>query len=158
VAAGYTIIERLQPYHRRKYPDTRRLWQLHEISRIDKHRLLHLTYTSLRESRYVLLSPEPIQIVQEEFFPGPLKAGTLVARWTVAGPPVPVQVNSQFAADVEFGKATPARSVRGESVVGALHGIIRFIATDVLPPLAADMGLSTDFGRDIKADIIGGRP
>lgn len=36
--ASHSIIESLQPYHRRDWPEVEHLWWLHEINRIDKHR------------------------------------------------------------------------------------------------------------------------
>jgi len=147
-ADARAIIERLQPYHRRQNPGAKALWQLYELSNIDKHRLLHVTYSSLSGSRFRLSSTEPIRFHGYEFVPGRLKRGAVIARWNVSGlpdHPIDMDVDAELVTDVTFDHASPARSVRDQSVMQTLHAIGCFIAFDVLPPLSAELGLSTAF-------------
>ena len=145
-----TAIERLQPYHRRKNPCSRALWQLQELANIDKHRLLHVTYTSIRGSTFVVTEARNIAAIQDfNFRAGPLKRNAIVAKWRV----VPVDprygtkmnMDADMLTDIIFGQASPARSVRGQSVTKTLHDIGAFIASDVLPPLTAVLGLTSSF-------------
>jgi hypothetical protein len=148
------IIERLQPYHRSKNPGARALRQLYELSNIDKHRLLHVTYSSLEGSRFDLSWSTPMTIHGYDFFPGPLKAGAVIARWHLTAPgAIQMNVDAELVTDITFDRTSTARSVRGESVLFTLFGIGSFIASDVLPPLAAEMGLTSTFrpGRLLDA-------
>lgn len=144
------VIERLQPYHRRKNPGARALWQLQELANIDKHRLLHVTYTSIRGSTFrVTEAVNVAEIYDFRFRPGPLKRDAVVAEWrTVPVDPrygTKVGMDADMLTDVIFGKASPARSVRAQSVQRTLYDIGAFIASDVLPPLTAFLGLTSDF-------------
>jgi hypothetical protein len=151
------VIESLQPYHRRKKPGARVLWQLHELSNIDKHRLLHVTHSSLEGSEFRLRSADPIIMRGYDFEPGPLKAGAVVARWhvePVAGSPLKLDVDARLVTDVTFGKESPARTVRRQGVGSALYGITAFIASEVLPPLVADLGQLSTFSAGRYIDVL----
>lgn len=143
------VIERLQPYHRRKNPGTRSLRQLQELSNIDKHRLLHVTYSAFRGSTFDFETRNVSAIDGFYFRAGPLKRNATLAAWqAVPIDPrlgVQVQVKAELLTDITFGKASPARSVRGESVVKTLYEIGAFIASDVLPPLCESLDLSSEF-------------
>lgn len=83
-----------------------------------------------------------------EFFPGPLKADAVIARWHVtpgAGSPRKLHVDAELTTDITFGKSSPARAVRGESVIFTLNSISAFIASDVLPSLTEELGLQSSF-------------
>jgi hypothetical protein len=144
------VIEGLQPYHRRKTPGARALWQLQELANIDKHRLLHVTYTSIRGTTFRITEAVNVAELQDfRFRPGALKRNAVVARWrTVPIDPrygTKVSMDADVLTEVVFGKASPARSVRGLSVQRTLYDIGAFIASDVLPPLTAFLGLTSDF-------------
>jgi len=154
------VIERLQPYHRRKYPGTRSLRQLQELSNIDKHRLLHVTYSAFKGSDFEFEVANVAGITDFGFRPGPLKRNAPVATWR-AVPIDPsrgmkVDVKIEITTDITFGKASPAVSARGRSVVKTLFGIGAFIASDVLPPLCDVLGLASEFqpGKLIDVDTI----
>lgn len=154
------IIERFQPYHRRKYPGTRSLRQLQELSNIDKHRLLHVTYSAFKGSAFEFEVGNVAAITDFGFRPGPLKRKAPVATWR-AHPIDPslgmkVDVKIELTTDITFGKASPAVSARGESVVKTLFDIGAFIASDVLPPLCDVLGLASEFkpGKLIDVDAI----
>ena len=154
------IIERLQPYHRRKNPDTRSLRQLQELSNIDKHRLLHVTYSAFKGSDFEFEVANVAGLTDFGFRPGPLKRNAPVATWR-AMPIDPsrgmkVDVKIELTTDITFGKASPAISARGQSVVKTLFDIGAFIASDVLPPLCDVLGLASEFkpGKLIDVDTI----
>ncbi len=154
---AWAIIEALQPYHRRKNPKTRALWQLQELSNVDKHRLLHVTYWSFRAPSFTFRTKNVSALRGPIFRPGPLKRDAVVAAWqTIPVDPrygTDVNVEAEILTDVVFGKASAARSVRGESVVKTLYEIGAFIASDVLPPLTALLGLSSTFKPGRLIDI-----
>jgi hypothetical protein len=91
------------------------------------------------------------------FIPGPFKRDAVVAEFKIvrADPRhgVQVQVDPELLTDIAFSKGSLARSVRGESAIVTLYEIGAFIASDVLPPLTASLGLSSRFapGRLIDA-------
>jgi hypothetical protein len=67
-----------------------------------------------------------------------------------------VDVKIELTTDITFGKASPAVSARGLSVVKTLFDIGAFIASDVLPPLCGVLGLASEFkpGEIIDMDAI----
>jgi hypothetical protein len=150
-------IERLQPYHRRKNPEARSLWQLHELANVDKHRLLHVTYSSFQGSSFTIHSRNVAELRGFDFRPGPLKRNAVVAEWQA----IPIDprygtemnVEGEIMTDIIFGKASAARAVRGLSVTKTLFDIGAFIASDVLPPLCDLMGLTSAFKPGRIIDI-----
>lgn len=149
-AAAQAIIESLQPYHRRKKPAAQALWELQELANIDKHRLLHVTYATIRGSTFTVTQQRNVASLRGfRFRPGPLKPNAVIAEWQV----IPIDprhgtkmnVESDMLTDIIFGKASPARAVRGKAVVKTLYEIGTFIAGDVLPPLTSLLGLASTF-------------
>jgi hypothetical protein len=131
------------------------------LSNIDKHRLLHVTHSSLEGSQFRLVSQEPIVFRGYEFLPGPLKKNAVIARWHVTpgfGRPFNMHVDAELVTDITFGKGNPARSVQGEGVIATLHRISTFIASDVLPPLAAELGLVSTFTPRRLIDVLSATP
>lgn len=159
--AAQAVIESLQPYHRRKNPGTRALRQLQELANIDKHRLLHVTFTSIRGSTFQFTEAVNVGEIQGfRFHPGPLKRNAVVAEWrTMPIDPrygTEMNMDADMVTDIIFGKASSARSVRGEAVAKTLFDIGAFIASDILPPLTAFLGLTSDFkpGRLIDMESL----
>jgi hypothetical protein len=159
-----TIIEGLQPYHRRKIPGTRRLWELRELSNTDKHRLFPLVYSSFELGHFEVIGNVPFALREFESIPGRLKRNAVVARWAYVTAPqrIRMHVNTELVTDITFNKGsrTPY-PVRGRSVLGTLHSIMRFIADEVVPPLADELGAPFNFSpgrfvetRDLAADEI----
>ena len=127
-----TAVEQLQPYHHWKWPETWLLWQLAEISNVDKHRLLHVTNVSAIGTR---LSFEPVgaSVIEQEVIPGPIKDGAILARLKF-GPRNPryVKVNAEIAALEMFDEGSP-ESIQGHRVTGTLGAISNFIRDEVIP-------------------------
>ncbi len=142
------IIEQLQPYHRRKNPGTRSLWELRELSNADKHRLLPLVRTSFEMGDFEIVGNLPFALRDYESVSGPLKKNAVVARWAyVAGAQhIHLHVTAELVTDVTFNNSgrTPY-PVRGRSVLATIHGAMRFIAEQVVPPLADDLGIPFHF-------------
>lgn len=153
------IVERTQPYHRKRNPQARVLWQLHELCNLDKHRTLPLTIAALAGSNWRLTSETPIILHSAESYPGPFKRDAVIARWhlTPAAGPLKLQMETELVTDVVFSKesGTPP-SIQGQSVMRTLQTIVEFVAAEVLPPLAADMGLTTTFRAGRLLDVMAG--
>lgn len=157
-SAAAAEIERLQPYHRRKRPRSRILWQLQELSNIDKHRLLHVTQGAQRGSALTVIKAGNVaELRGPGFIPGPFKRGAVVgALKAIPIDPrrgIQLDVNPEILTDISFGQGSPARSVRGRSAIVTLYEIGAYIASDVLPVLTPFLGLSSSFdpGRLIDA-------
>ena len=133
-------IERLQPYHRRRCPPLWRLWMLHELSNIDKHRLVHVTAAVVAETRLEVSGTGVLRIERIEAAACPIEERAGVGRFygDFELPPA-VQVRANIIPDIVFGKGGDARAVRGESVLATLNEIRDVIALIVLPELHAEL-------------------
>jgi hypothetical protein len=136
----------LQPYHRRKQPGARALWQLEELRNIDQHRLLHPTAMHRDWSYYRLLAPRG-DLAPGDFkaFNRPLKENALLARFDImtSVPEPQVYVEEDVAIDVVFEKGSPARSVRQASVISTLVAITTYVRGEVLEALLPFLGQRT---------------
>ena len=142
------IIERLQPYHRRKNPNARRLWELQELSNADKHRLFPLVHHAFALRHFKIVGNAPFFLGEFESVPGRIKRGAVVARWGYIAEArrMHMDVKAELITDIEFskGRRTPY-PLRGRSVIPTLHGVLRFIADEVVPPLADELGVPFNF-------------
>lgn len=136
--AAQAIIEGLQPYHRGTDYRNDPLWRLHELSRIDKHRLLHVVVADFDG---VAIVPAPGQDVH--IGPGVVvanaavvKGRTFVASLPLVGLTPAQQVNMKGLAPlkVAFGKGVPL--VGGQAILPALGAIYDHIQQRVIPLLA----------------------
>jgi hypothetical protein len=113
-------IRRMQPYHRRKNPDAWTLWQLEQLSNIDKHRTLHLTAAQTAMSRYGIEGTGWSKLHGIEIGTGPFKPNAILARFNIDWIDEPnrnVDVEAVIVPDIVFDKTTPAAAVRGASVL-----------------------------------------
>lgn len=132
-------IERLQPYQRGAQFRSDVLWQLYDLARIDRHRLLHVTVAA---NVGVALDPNDHRNLRG-FAPGgfdiagaDLEHRTKVFE-TIAVPINPkadVYVNVQPVIKVVFGRETP--NVGGQPVIQPLGQIYEYVVNDVVLPLA----------------------
>jgi hypothetical protein len=137
-ATATAIIERLQPYHRRKNPGTRTLWELQELSNTDKHRLFPLIYSTFELGHFQIRGNVPFELREFESVPGRLKRNAVIARWAYVTSPqlIRMRVDAELVTDITFNKGTlTPYPVRGRSVLFTLHRAMRFIAEEVVPPL-----------------------
>jgi len=129
-------IEALQPYHRRNDPDLFSLWQLHELSNIDKHRLVHVVTAAAQIRQVQISSSNPgLRNLGYETFPGPLEEDKVVVRFFVAGADDDTKLNADLTLEVAFDQRSPAESVQGESARHVLAKAADVIQYRVIPEL-----------------------
>jgi hypothetical protein len=144
--AGYKIqglsrpvrasIERLQPYHRRKHPLLWALWQLEELSNIDKHRLIPLTGAILAEGSFAIKFNRPIQRFGKTDFPGPIEENRpLVQLRGAFESSDDVSVEANITPSVVFDKRCDPACVRGWPVSAVIDGIFATLDAHVFPEL-----------------------
>ena len=134
------IVESLQPYHRGKKFRADLLWILHDLDRINKHRLLHTAVASFegfmldlgRSRNFGKWSGGTIHSL----------SGTVEKDTPIARVPKPLPMDSRFKVHVEiqpalgiaFAKGTPC--VDGEPILRTLDNLYAYIGGTVLPALA----------------------
>jgi hypothetical protein len=139
-----TIVEGLQPYHRGSGFRSDPLWVLHELDRINKHRLLHTTVASFsgtvwgvpfnasNSSNVQAAGPGFLQSLE-----GTIETDTPIARiYGIIRPIDPsaeMHVEINPALDVAFGSRVPIAG--GEPVSKVLWSIHEHIGRAVLPRL-----------------------
>ena len=132
-----TIIESLQPYHRGNDFRTHPLWKLHELSRIDKHRLLHpVAYhfsgamLDTRRSYNWRLGPGKITVHS-----GPIVRNTVIIRYpaTPIEPRKEMHMHFEPAIGIAFPDGGPVAS--GGAVVDTLAELYNYVSQEVVPPL-----------------------
>lgn len=132
-----TVIESLQPYHRRKWPDTYLLAQLQAISNWDKHRVLMTTVARVLDNKVRVRTDGRVQFGRVEHFLGVLKPGAILFRFEVT--------NSDHGAEVKVKPETTIvpvfeghlhKDIRGRPVADMLIRCSQFIEREVLPRLA----------------------
>jgi hypothetical protein len=131
-------IERLQPYHRRKDPDTWLLWQLRELNDIDKHRLLHVAPAAIDAFQHGVRGTgagwtlHGIRIRR-----APLKENAIAVWWNIeAVGEAQVNVEANLIPGIAFDESTPSKALRYERVISLLLRIGTFINGRVIPELA----------------------
>jgi hypothetical protein len=125
------IIERSQPYNAPD-PSKHLLRVLHDLNRIDKHRLLHVVQTvSNRSDMVVEVNGQVVRLMMQEPPPGGFQNNAIIARYHVPGAPK-VNMEPEVACDVCFGSGTQAE---GESVTKLLRTIRDQLWMKVLVPL-----------------------
>lgn len=129
-------IERLQPYHRRKHPLLWALWQLEELSNIDKHRLIPLTGAFLAEGSFAITFNRPIQRFGKRDFPGPIEENRpLVQLRGAFESREDVSVEASITPGVVFDERCDPACVRGWPVRAVIDGIFGALAVHVFPAL-----------------------
>jgi hypothetical protein len=134
-----TVVERLQPYHRRKEPDAWLLWQLREISDIDKHRLLHVAPAAIDAHQMAWRSDGPGAVTWRGYHvrKAPLKENAIAVWWDIdAGPEANVQVDANLIFGIAFDKFTPSKALRNERILSLLWRCGTFINDRVIPEVA----------------------
>jgi hypothetical protein len=138
--AAQTVIESLQPYHDGASFVDHPLWRLHELNRIDKHRLLHPVAAHFRGAaldliKSINLNFNNIRSAGAGFIDtrlGVIEQETIIARYKL--PPIDPQqeMHAHFFPPIEiaFGSI-----VEGQPAVAVLAGIHKHIVQHVLPPL-----------------------
>jgi hypothetical protein len=132
---AHAIIKRLQPYNNGDEFASHPLWQLHELSNMDKHRAPHITQVAVSawaDNPHTPHVPGTITINL-----GPFEDGAEIASYTPRTSPVEgfdphVHMEPLLTFGIFFGKESGASGWRCRD---ALRRIQRYIVYDVLPPL-----------------------
>jgi hypothetical protein len=135
---SWALIERLQPYMRRERAEVHPLAVLNELSRIDKHEILHAVALSLApevpDLRFTGPDDRP-DIIEAKFVPGVrFEHDAVVLRLRVHGPdPDPeMQMHGELPMEIRFGE----RLLRRDDVQR-----LRDVAADVVVQLGTPLGL-----------------
>ena len=149
-------IRRLQPYHRRKHPVLHALWQLEELSNIDKHRLLPTVGAVPAHASFTIEFNQPgVKLAGLKPFPGPIEERRRVVM-VKGGPfnsPSDIDIDADFIADVAFDQGCEARSVRGFPVQAVIGGVFMALAMCVFPELNPE--LHRRFGAALNLGLAG---
>lgn len=139
VARGVrTLVERLQPYHRRKWPETGLLGQLQVISNWDKHRTLTTAAASIEGNKVnlrIIGAGIDQRVTSEEKFRGILKSDTVLARIDVSSSlpeGTTVHVNPELGLLPVFDEGMP-KPIRRSPVINTLGRAGNFISNKVIP-------------------------
>lgn len=128
-------VERVQPYHRKKWPDTQLLGYLQAISNWDKHRTLTVAATRIEEIAVEIIEPKTLIIVAKEQFRGLVKENKIITRFEVRGD-IPPEANIKTRNDVVMSPVFDERGpkkVAGKRVVVTLEQTRTLILNEVLP-------------------------
>jgi hypothetical protein len=141
-SSATAVIERLQPYHRRKEPRAFALRQLQELRNVDQHRLLHPVALARDVSRHIVSVGPPGAVRptgEYTLMHRPLKENAMLAHFGVAIDPavskIDVYVEDDDAIDVVFERRSPAVAVQGQPVVSTLNEITEYVSGVVVPML-----------------------
>lgn len=127
-------IQRLQPYCRGEAFHSDPLWQLNELSNVEKHRLPH-TATLNNVSTLTFFVPDGIGAEEVQSLFAWFDGSAPIAQYPAfdsTGAEVHVDFTPAF--DVAFTKGAPQR-LWGRSIPGTLESFQRYIVNEVLPPL-----------------------
>jgi len=133
------LVDSFQPYHRKKWPANRILEQLQAINNWDKHRALAITATLVKRATLGLeVIRGHLEISRQIIHSGPMKDGTILARFEVAkcSPDTEVKMNGKIVVVPVFYAGMP-KEIFKLSVMNRLDKIRRFIENDLLPKFEA---------------------
>ncbi len=99
-----------------------RLWVVHSLDIIDKHRRLNLVEPALLDLGWKL---SDCRVEGEQKWLGPLKDGAPVARFKLVPTGPNMQVQTQFAFDITFGETEPP--LAGEPVMRTLQSLSDYV-------------------------------
>ncbi len=140
-------VERLQPFQVGGAAREHWLWHLNELSRIDKHQILHPVGAIHNNATF---STHPVDESKDPF---PYQLGQLgqtvtthiwaslapfqdeaqIARWTLDPPRPDVRMEGEFSFYVSYGEGVQP-AIR--PVTDVLENILRHVEAEVLPPLS----------------------
>jgi hypothetical protein len=127
-------IDEVQPYHRRKWPDTLLLAQLREISNWDKHHTLLASAAFTEVQNLAVSARGGTSVRSTQTFRGRIEPGAVLTRVEVGPSRVGAEVHTKRDIgflDV-FEKGCP-REVRGKPIRTTLANIGDFVEGQILP-------------------------
>jgi hypothetical protein len=143
-------IERLQPYHRKTNPLLHALWQLEELSNLDKHRLLPLTgAVPAQGSVSIKFNTGGVTAVGHAIFPGPMEErrrmiGVMAENVRSADD---LELDLEIKPFVAFDRRAEPASVRGWPLHAVIDGIFGVLGLLVFPALRQE--LHSAFGEGV---------
>jgi hypothetical protein len=129
-------LERLQPYHRRSIPMLWALWQLEELSNLDKHRDMPLTGAVPAQGSVTIKFNGPgVRVVGQAIFPGPIEErrrmiGIMAENVTK---PSDLELELHVKPFVAFDRKADPPSVRGWPISAVIDGIMFALGAHVFP-------------------------
>jgi hypothetical protein len=129
-SGAVAVIENLQPYKRGQDFRLDPLWAIHELSRVDKHRI-DLGVTAAPPATHVR-GKFPAVDAMALGAGGPVHNGKELSYWVTSKGAEEPDVDFKFARGVAFGEATP---LRDQPVVPTLRGIRDYLRFRVAFPL-----------------------
>lgn len=129
-------LERLQPYHRRRTPMLWALWQLEELSNLDKHRDMPLTGAVPAQGSVAIKFNTPgVGVVGQRIFPGPIEErrrliGIMAENVTK---PSDLELDLHVKAAVAFDRKADPPSVRGWPLPTVIDGILMALGAHIFP-------------------------
>jgi hypothetical protein len=133
-----TLIETLQPYHRRKDPQNHPLWRLRELDDIDKHRVPHIVNAVTTSSEVTFSAP--VKGAVWKVLDGPLEDDAIIAWvdftnaqfWVPgAGSQANVSVDVSFGYGIAFDRGEPGQ---GDGVTFLIEEELLPYVKDVVLP------------------------
>ncbi len=125
-----TLIETLQPYHRRNDPQNHPLARLRDLDDFDKHRVLHIVNAVPTSAKFEF--SVPLKGAVSDITHGPLEDDAIVGWVDMtnaipfapgAGPKVKVEVKASFGTGIAFDRAGPGQG----------DGVTYLIEEELLP-------------------------
>ena len=152
-------LERLQPYHRRTTPMLWALWQLEELSNLDKHRDMPLTGAVPAQGSVSIKFLGPgVQVVGHAIFPGPIEErrrmiGVMAENVTK---PSDLELDLHIKPFVAFDRKADPPSVRGWPLSAVIDGILFAIGAHVFPEFNPELRERFDdtFALHIQEDPV----
>jgi hypothetical protein len=128
-----TLVESLQPYHRRKWPETALLGQLKAIDDWDKHRMVMASAVAIEGSTMNFINESGV-IIEHQTFLGILKPDTVIARVELKDAPAGTQVKMQPEFEIRpiFSKRMP-KEIRMIPAVPFIKTAGEFLRDTILP-------------------------
>jgi hypothetical protein len=129
-------LEHLQPYHRRGTPMLWALWQLEELSNLDKHRDMPLTGALPAQGSVSIKFNAPgVTVVGQRIFPGPIEErrrliGIMAENVTR---PSDLELDLHVKPAVAFDRKADPPSVRGWPLPTVIDGILMALGAHVFP-------------------------
>jgi hypothetical protein len=134
------IVEGMQPYKRGNAYKSDPLWVLHDLDRVNKHRLLHTTVASFSGIGLDLgrsVNAGTISAGTIRSLGGTVETDTPIAEFppiSPVDPSQPMHVEIKPMLDIAFARGTPG--VEEESVLETLYGLYTHVRGNVVPALA----------------------
>jgi len=129
-----SCFEKVQPYHRRKWPDTKFLGQLQAINNWDKHRSFSIVGASAATATVDIEITGHTSIVKQKAFRGRIEPNKIIVRLLPGESAVGAKIKCVPNLGIYpiFDNRMP-KEIRNTGVRGILSGAGRFIQEELIP-------------------------